>query len=136
MLRGEKIPNSSSVFALRRLRRRTLINGSVREIREDLKRYRQGKPVLVRPSYYNNLIQSPAKDHVEQIEEWYKKFLITESEYVRLRRAYETLTQSGLKAVSESRLVHPSVVALYLGSWLFSGGSRDVARHSLSETRQ
>jgi hypothetical protein len=96
---------------------------SVHEMCEDLKRYRQGKPVLVRPSYYNNLIESPAKDHVGQIEEWYTKSLITESEYVRLRRAYQPLTRSGLKAVSESRLVHRSVLALYLGSWLFLAGA-------------
>jgi serine/threonine protein kinase len=124
MLREEKVPEQLQRICLKALEKKDADRyGSVREMREDLIRYRQGKPVLVRPSYYNNLIQSPAKDHVEQIEEWYKKSLITESEYVRLRRAYETLTRSGLKAVSESRLVHQSVLTLYLGSWLFLAGA-------------
>jgi serine/threonine protein kinase len=124
MLREETVPEQLQRICLKALEKKEADRyGSVHEMREDLKRYRQGTPVLVRPSYYNNLIQSPAKDHVEQIEEWYKKCLITESEYVRLRRAYETLTRSGLKAVSESRLVHPSVLTLYLGSWLFLAGA-------------
>jgi len=124
MLRNEEVPEQLQRICLKALEKKDADRyGSVQEMRDDLKRYRHGKPVSVRPSYYNNLIESPAKDHVEQIEEWYKKFLITESEYVRLRRAYETMTRSGLKAVSESRLVHRSVLTLYLGTWLFLAGA-------------
>jgi len=124
ILREEKVPEQLQRICLKALEKKNRDRySSVHEMCEDLKRYRQGKPVLVRPSYYNNLIESPAKDHVGQIEEWYTKSLITESEYVRLRRAYQPLTRSGLKAVSESRLVHRSVLALYLGSWLFLAGA-------------
>ncbi len=120
----EKVPEQLQRICLKALEKSDADRyPSVRQLREDLQRYRHGNPVLVRPTFYNNLIENPAKDHVERIEEWYRNSLITESEYVRLRRAYETLTQSGLKAISESRRVHQSVLTLYLGAWLFLAGS-------------
>lgn len=124
MLRSEDVPEQLQRICLKALEKDPMDRyGSVLEMREDLNRYGRGKPVSVRPTYYNNLIQSPAKDHVEKIQEWYQKALITESEYVRLRRAYDALTPAGLKAVSESRLVHGSVLSLYLGTWLFLAGA-------------
>ena len=92
-------------------------------MREDLERYRRRKPVPVRPSYYNNLIESPARGHVTAIDRWHDQALITDGEHVRLRRAYQSLTRSGLQAVRESRLVHRRVLALYLGGWLVLDGA-------------
>lgn len=95
---------------------------SMSEMREDLERYRAGQPVPVRPSYYNNLIESPARSHVVEIDRWRDRALITDVEHVRLRRAYQSLTRSGLQAVRESRLVHWRVLSLYLGGWLALDG--------------
>ncbi len=96
---------------------------SMTEMRDDLARYQQKKPVSVRPSYYNNLIESPAQAHVAEIDRWHDQALITDGEHVKLRRAYQRLTRSGLQAVSESRLVHRIVLLLYLSGWLVLAGA-------------
>ena len=124
MLKREDVPEPLQRICLKALEKRPEHRyRSMREMREDLDRYRQAKPVLVRPSYYNNLIESPARGHVTAIDRWHHQDLITGGEHVRLRRAYQSLTRSGVQAVSESRLVHATVLALYLGGFLVLDGA-------------
>ncbi len=124
MLKREDVPEPLQRICLKALEKRPADRyRSMSEMREDLERYRQGKPVSVRPSYYNNLIESPARGHVTEIDRWHNQALITDGEHVRLRRAYQGLTRSGLQAVSESRLVHSFVLLLYLSGWLVLAGA-------------
>lgn len=92
------------------------------ELQSDLQRYRNGEPVHSRPSVYNNLIESPARKHVETIDSWHAKRLITDKEHVALKRPYRRLLHTGMQAVSESRLVHLDVMLHYLGAWLVLAG--------------
>ena len=124
MLKREDVPEPLQRICLKALEKSPQDRYRVMsEMREDLERYRYGKLVSVRPSYYNNLIESPARGHVTEIDRWHDQALITDSEHVRLRRAYQGLTRSGLQAVSESRLVHWRVLLMYLGGWLLLAGA-------------
>jgi len=71
MLKREDVPEPLQRICLKALEKSPEDRyRSVREMRDDLERYRQGKPVAVRPSYYNNLIESPARGHVAAIDRW------------------------------------------------------------------
>ncbi len=96
---------------------------SVEDMKADLERFLSGKEVRVRPNLYNNLIEVSAKNHVKELDAWHDKKLITENEHVSLRRAYSPLLRTGLHAIIESRLVHASLVMLYLGGWLILNGA-------------
>jgi serine/threonine protein kinase len=123
MLKRGDVPEPLQRICLKALEKRPEDRyRSMSEMREDLECYRRGKAVPVRPSYYNNLIESPARSHVAAIDRWRDQALITDGEHVRLRRAYQSLTRSGLQAVRESRLVHWRVLSLYLGGWLALDG--------------
>ena len=124
ILKREDVPEPLQRICLKALEKKPADRyRGMGEMREDLERYRQGKPVSVRPSYYNNLIESPARGHVAEIDRWHDQALITDGEHVRLRRSYQGLMRSGLQAVSESRLVHGRVLLLYLGGWLVLAGA-------------
>jgi serine/threonine protein kinase len=124
MLRRDDVPEPLQRICLKALEKTPEDRyRSMSEMREDLERYRHGKTVSVRPSYYNNLIETPARGHVAALDRWHDQALITDREHIRLRRAYQGLTRSGLQAVSESRLVHWRVLLLYLGGWLVLTGA-------------
>ena len=124
MLRRENVPEPLQRICLKALEKTADDRyRSTGEMRDDLERFRAREPVMVRPSYYNNLIEGPARGHLAAIDQWYSRGLVTDDEHVRLRRGYQGLTRSGVQAVRESRLVHWWVLALYLGGWFVLDGA-------------
>ena len=124
MLRNRNIPEPLQRICLKALEKKPADRyGSMREMKADLDRYLHGEKVSTRPSYYNNMVESLAAGHVVDIDRWHANQLITDEEHIRLRRGYTGLVRKGLRAISESRLIHPRVLALYLSGWAVLAGA-------------
>jgi len=90
---------------------------------EDLERYLRGEVIRARPTAYDNLIFHRAGRHIEQIQHWRARQLVTPEEANRLLGAYEGLQRRGLPAAIEGNSFRLWQTLVYIGGWAVINGS-------------
>jgi predicted Ser/Thr protein kinase len=118
------VPEPLQAIALKAMERDPAARyASARDLAADLARYREGRPVLARPSHYASALGTRIRPHLQQIDEWQQIRLIYPHEAARLRTAYHALEARDDDWIVASRVLSPSQIALYLGAFLLLGGS-------------
>jgi hypothetical protein len=96
---------------------------SAREMRLDLERYLDGRPVLARPAAYRSALERRIEPHLEHIAEWERLRLVHPHEGERLRAGYRRLRAREDDWIVQSRLLSFPQIALYVGAFVLFCGS-------------
>jgi hypothetical protein len=96
---------------------------SAGEMADDLRRFLAGEAVHAEPAAYARLIAGRVGQHLRDLESWRGEQVISEAEYLGLRKRYDRLLEREDAWILEARRLTLPQVALYLGAWILAVGA-------------
>ncbi|MBM3300009.1 MAG: protein kinase, partial [Deltaproteobacteria bacterium] len=85
---------------------------------EDLRRFREGREVLARPTRYRDELRGRLHGHVTEIKLWHEQNLIALPEMDRLTRPYQAMLDAESPWTKLSRRFPWETIVVRLGGWL------------------